>query len=235
VAQKISKELAEAGVCVVSGMADGIDSYAHRGAIEGGGLTMAVLGCGVDVIYPQANKNLYDEIQKHGAVLSEYFPGTKPLPHHFPARNRIISGMCPGVLLVECPERSGAMITARLCMEQGRELFVIPGNITSPQASGSNGLLLCGGSPVLNVEDILNRFEWLPTFSVLAGDRGPEQELSELDKRVCEKLHDGELHLEELATSLSENTGVLMSHLTLMEIRGIIKQLPGQLFALIRR
>ncbi len=234
VAQKLAKDLAQADVCVVSGMADGIDAFAHKGAIEGGGATVAVLGCGVDIAYPSANRALYWEIQKHGAVVSEYFPGSKPLAYHFPARNRIISGMSHGVLLVECPEHSGAMITARLCIEQGRELFVVPGNITSAQAEGSNTLLIGGASPVLNAEDILNRFEWVPSFSKKA-ERSQSVELSQMDKLICDKLGQGDLRLEELSNACSLSASELLGHLTLMEIRGIIKQLPGQLFALVRR
>ena len=234
VAQTLAKELAQAGVCVVSGMADGIDAYAHRGAIEGRGQTVAVLGCGIDVIYPSANKALFGEIKLHGAVISEYFPGSAPLAYHFPARNRIISGMSQGVLLVECPEHSGAMITARLCIEQGRDLFVVPGNITSPNALGSNELLISGASPVLNAQDILNRFGWVPGFSQSAQQSVPV-ELSSMDMLVCEKLKQGDLHLEELSNACSLPASEILSHLTLMEIRGIIKQLPGQLFALIRR
>jgi DNA processing protein len=228
VAHRIARDLAWAGVCVVSGMADGIDAFAHKGALESNGNTIGVLGCGVDVIYPSANRALYHDIRSKGAVVSEFFPGTKPLPYHFPARNRIISGMCAGVLVVECPEHSGAMITARLCIEQGRELFVVPGNITSPQAAGSNSLLMMGASPALTAQDILDRFGWGQSLSEAA----EEQLLSSLDKRVCDALYAGELFLDDLAAVLEENVGALLGHLTLMEIRGIIKQLPGQRFAL---
>lgn len=231
VAHRIARDLSAAGVNVVSGMADGIDAFAHAGAVEGGCATYAVLGCGADVIYPAANRMLYHEIRHHGAVLSEFYPGTKPLRHHFPARNRIISGMCRGVLVVECPEHSGAMITARLCVEQGRDLFTVPGNITSPQAAGSNELLMMGASPVLDAKDILGRFGWVPGFSMAAEPAQPV-ELSAMDRRVCDALRAGELFLEELAHRCGESVGALMAHLTLMEIRGIIKQLPGQRFAL---
>ncbi len=234
-AYALAKDLSAAGVCVVSGMADGIDAHAHRGALEGKGLTVAVLGCGVDVIYPSANQELYHEICHHGVAISEYFPGTKPLAHHFPQRNRIICGMCKGVVVVECPEKSGAMITARLCMDQGRELFVVPGNITSPQSAGSNALLFCGASPILEAADILNRFAWVPSFTQQAGGKPVTPELSELDLKVYNALSPGNMYLEELAKECGENVGTLLGHLTLMEIRGIIKQLPGQLFALLER
>ena len=234
VAQQIAKDLALSGVCVVSGMADGIDASAHQGAIDADGTTIAVLGCGVDIAYPNSNRALYEKIQMHGAVLSEYFPGSKPLAYHFPQRNRIISGMSHGVLLVECPEHSGAMITARLCIEQGRDLFVIPGNITSPQSQGSNELLIGGASPVLNAQDILNRFEWVQSFSKSA-EQGQSDALSGMDILICDKLRQGDLHLEELSNACKLSASELLGHLTLMEIRGIIKQLPGQLFVLVRR
>lgn len=234
-AHALSRDLASAGVCVVSGMADGIDAHAHRGAMEANGVTVAVLGCGVDVIYPRANRDLYQRICHSGVVISEYYPGMKPLAHHFPQRNRIICGMCQGVVVVECPEKSGAMITARLSIDQGRELFVVPGNITSPQAKGSNSLLMSGASPILDATDILNRFGWGPTFTQQAGGSQTPPDLSELDRTVYNALLPGSLHLEQLAKACNESVEALLGHLTLMEIRGIIKQLPGQLFALADR
>jgi DNA processing protein len=140
-AEQISCELAGLGFTVISGMARGVDSFAHKGALDAGGRTIAVLGCGPDIVYPEENKDLMDKILKSGAVISEYLPGYAPLPANFPARNRIISGMSLGVVVAEANERSGSLITANFALEQGREVFAIPGNIDSAYSNGTNQLI----------------------------------------------------------------------------------------------
>ncbi|MBQ8207155.1 MAG: DNA-processing protein DprA [Clostridia bacterium] len=159
-AYKISYELASAGVTVVSGMALGIDAVAACGAITGGGSTVAVLGSGVDVIYPPKHAVLYEKIIENGAVISEYPPTTEVRPNHFPARNRIISGMTNGTLVVECDLKSGAMITAEYALKQGRDIFAIPGNIGHKNANGTNKLLHDGAIMVTSTEDILREYEF---------------------------------------------------------------------------
>lgn len=159
-AYKIGYELGAAGVVVVSGMALGVDSVAACGTINGGGKTVAILGCGVDIVYPRQHRVLYDQIIKHGAVISEFAPTTEVRGRNFPIRNRIISGLTSGTLIVECDMRSGAMITARHALEQGRDLFAIPGNVGNPNSNGTNSLIHEGASMVLCTDDILGAYEF---------------------------------------------------------------------------
>lgn len=154
-ARELSRDLAHAGVDIVSGMARGIDAAAHEGALLGGGATFAVLGCGVDVVYPPEAVRLRNMIMERGALLSEFPPGTPPRPLHFPRRNRIISGLSRAVVVAEAAQRSGALITARLALDQGREVLAVPGNPLFPHTAGSNGLLKEGAAPVTAAEDVL--------------------------------------------------------------------------------
>lgn len=160
VAQKISYELAKEGIIVISGMAKGIDSYAHIGCLNAKGKTLAVLGSGLDRIYPKENMRLYNEIVNNGgAVLSEYIIGTKPDKMNFPARNRIISGLSNGIVVVEAKKKSGTLITVDFALEQGKDIYVIPGNITSENSIGTNELIKQGAKCVTSVEDILEEYE----------------------------------------------------------------------------
>ena len=153
-AYKFGQELASKGVCIVSGMARGIDTYSHKGVIAVHGKTIAVLGCGLDIIYPEENLNLYKEILKTGgAIVTEYPLGTKPEKYNFPIRNRIISGLSDGVLVVEAKKRSGTMITVDYALEQGKDVYAIPGNITSINSYGTNELIKEGAIPVTSIED----------------------------------------------------------------------------------
>ena len=156
VARLVGRELAAAGLVVVSGLARGVDGEAHRGALEGGGVTIAVLGCGVDRDYPAAHAELAARIVAAGGlVVAEYAPGVEPAPWRFPARNRIIAGLCVATVVVEARERSGALITADFALEEGREVFVVPGEITSALSAGSNALLRLGATPLLSSTDVL--------------------------------------------------------------------------------
>lgn len=155
VARALGRDLALAGLTVVSGMARGIDAEAHRGALEAGGRTIAVLGCGVDRDYPAAHAELARRIADRGVIVSEYAPGVAPAPWRFPARNRIVAGLCPVTVVVEARERSGALITADLALEEGREVFAVPGEITSALSAGSNSLLKVGASVCTGVADVL--------------------------------------------------------------------------------
>lgn len=159
VTRSLARELAAAGLMVVSGMARGIDGEAHRGALEGGGVTVAVLGCGVDRDYPAAHAELARRIgESGGLVVSEYEPGVEPAPWRFPARNRIIAGLCQATVVVEARERSGALITADFALEEGRDVLAVPGEITSALSAGSNALLRLGATPVTCADDILELF-----------------------------------------------------------------------------
>jgi DNA processing protein len=158
VARSLARDLAAAGLVVVSGMARGIDGEAHRGALESGGVTFAVLGCGIDRDYPAAHAELARRICETGLVLSEYEPGVEPAPWRFPARNRIIAGLCRATVVVEARERSGALITADFALEEGREVLVVPGEITSALSAGTNALLRLGATPVTCAGDVLELF-----------------------------------------------------------------------------
>lgn len=155
VGEYLGRELALAGVAVVSGMARGVDAAAHRGALAAGGPTVAVWGAGPDRVYPPEHGELADEIARHGCLVTEYPPGSPPLPHHFPERNRIIAGLAEAVIVVEADERSGALITARLALDEGREVLAVPGSVFSRLSAGPNGLLRAGAAPVLSADDVL--------------------------------------------------------------------------------
>jgi len=158
VARSLGRELSAAGLVVVSGLARGIDSEAHRGALEAGGSTVAVLGCGIDRDYPAAHAELARRIADGGLIVSEYAPGVEPAPWRFPARNRIVAGLCTATVVVEARERSGALITADLALEEGREVFAVPGEITSALSAGTNALLKLGAAPLTSAADVLHSF-----------------------------------------------------------------------------
>jgi DNA processing protein len=155
VARMLACELATAGVVVVSGLARGVDGEAHRGALQGGGHTIAVLGCGIDRDYPAAHVSLAREVAERSLLVSEYEPGVEPAPWRFPARNRIIAGLCAATVVVEARERSGALITADFALEEGREVFAVPGEITSSLSKGTNALLRLGATPLTSADDVL--------------------------------------------------------------------------------
>ena len=176
VARTLARELASAGLVVVSGLARGIDAEAHRGALEAGGTTVAVLGCGIDRDYPASHAELARRIVEQGLVVAEYAPGVEPAPWRFPARNRIIAGLCAATVVVEARERSGALITADLALEEGREVFAVPGEITSSLSAGTNDLLKLGASPLTRAADVLSCFG-IESLSVLPGETSPLLEL----------------------------------------------------------
>ncbi len=223
----ISKGLAEAGVAVVSGLALGIDTAAHEGALEGNGVTVAVLGGGLNRLYPSENERLADEIVKRGAVISEYPMDMAPQPGYFPVRNRIISGLSRAVLVVEARAKSGALITADAALEQGRDVFAVPGNADSARSQGTNTLLKQGAKFVTSAEDILEelKIETAPSKKQApAATSGDENRLL--------SLLDGEpLHVDTLIEASGIPAKGAISTLSMMEIKGWVKQLPGKNFS----
>jgi DNA processing protein len=191
VARSLARELAAAGVVVVSGMARGIDGEAHRGALEAGGVTVAVLGCGVDRDYPAAHAELARRICEHGLIVSEYEPGVEPAPWRFPARNRIIAGMCEATVVVEARERSGALITSDFALEEGRDVLAVPGEITSALSAGTNALLRLGATPVTCAGDVLELFDLAPAEPESAT-------LGAAAQALLGRLRDGALTADEL-------------------------------------
>lgn len=223
--RRLARALSEAGVTVVSGGARGIDTEAHRGALEGGGKTVAVLGSGHDYLYPAENRELYERIASSGAVLSEFPPGTPPERWNFPQRNRIISGLSLGVVVVEAPSKSGALITAALALEQGRSVFAVPGLPGSWTSQGTHRLLKEGAKLVDGPEDILE--EILPQYE--PPERRPPKPDPE-EERVLETLKEGPKSADRISRDLRRPIGEVLGLLTRMELKGLVKQLPGRVY-----
>lgn len=224
-AESIAKKLAMLGIGIISGLARGIDTEAHRGALDGDGYTCAVLGCGCDVVYPPENRTLMREIESRGAIISEYRPGTEPFSFNFPPRNRIISGISDGVLVIEAGEKSGALITASFGLEQGRDIFAVPGSIFESYSKGSNRLIKDGAAPVTCAEDVLNALGL--EFKEMACESAGEN-LSPAERTVWNIISDSPIYIDELTYKTSMKIGELNSLLTSMELKGSIKILPGK-------
>lgn len=285
-AKQFSKLIASSGGIVVSGGARGIDSMALSGALDSEMPVLCVLGCGVDVVYPPENRGLFRQIESHGCILSEFKPGTRPDRGNFPVRNRILSGLALGVLVVEAPEKSGALITARLAAEQGRDVFAVPGNIDQPSFVGSNRLLRDGAIMVSSGWDVLSEYEALfpdkirkedapahqtaypdevrkaaeaekPLLKVaqklrlprknenLKKDLAPQgidktpsapysdvgsvrPKLSPEEQTIVDALSGGQRLVDDVIAETGLSTGKLLSSLTMLELKGIIKRLPGK-------
>lgn len=230
-ARSLARDLAASGFTVVSGLARGIDTAAHQGALEGGGRTVAVLGSGIDLVYPPENRPLADEISVHGAVVSEHGPGVEPLPWHFPLRNRIISGLTMGAVVVEAAPRSGALITARCALEQNRCVFAVPGKPGDPRSGGVNRLLKDGAKLVENIDDILE--ELYPQLELGLADavtlRGPA-EVGGDEGEVMDLLSDVPAHVDEISGSMGLEAGEVSGLLLTMETKGLVKSLPGKFY-----
>jgi DNA processing protein len=234
--EEICRALADHRLVVVSGLARGIDTAAHRGALAGGGPTVGVLGCGIDRIYPPENEQLFAEVLENGAILSEYPPGTQPLAGHFPGRNRIISGLCRGVLVVEAAEGSGSLITVDFALEQGREVFAVPGPVHVATSRGVNRLLKEGAHLVTEAADILAVL--VPGAIDRPAAAKADRFCADLDaksRRIFLELGDEPLHIDEL-TGKSGLTPMEVSTILLdLELLGGVEQLPGMRYIRSRR
>lgn len=229
--ESFSQNFVKQGVTVVSGMARGIDTFAHWAALNAGGRTVAVLGCGVDVTYPSENKKLMQRIAEQGAVISEFPMGAKPDAPNFPRRNRIVSGISLGVVVVEAGKKSGALITANMALEQNREVFAIPGNITSPQSVGTNHLILEGAKLVTNVNGVIEELK--PQLSQLLSAKKiikKKVSLSPPEQTLWDSLSTDAIHIDQIALnnkmSVSQALGVLLS----LELKELVIQMPGKYF-----
>lgn len=279
-ARKIGYQLAQGGAVVVSGMAEGIDAGLISGALAAGGAVIGILGCGADRVYPASNRKLYENALQCGCLISEFPPGTQPFKWNFPKRNRLISGISNGVLVVEAPERSGALITARQAAEQGRDLFAVPGNPNSPSCQGSNQLLEDGAVKVCTGWDILEHYQHRYTCIVPSADDCPEpaelekltlemkgteassgkkpsrnaskekkvidnpskppyidqekllSQLSEQEKSIVSQLRQGPRGTDDVVHNAGLPMAKAMPVLTMLEIKGVIRRLPGNLIAL---
>ncbi len=244
VARRLARDLAERQLVIASGLARGIDSAAHHGALEGAGKTVAVLGSGIDVIYPKENKRLVEKILASGALVSEFPLGTAPTPENFPIRNRIISGLSLGVIIVEAAEYSGSLITARLASEQNREVFGVPGNITTAQSFGPNHLIKQGAKLVDHWIDVVEEFPAEIRMQLLppaeASERATnrpdapslfDQSLTLEQKAVYEVLRpDVPLFVDSIVGSVSLSSPRVLAALLELEMSGLIRQLPGKNF-----
>lgn len=230
-AREFSAQLAARGFTIVSGLARGIDSQAHQGALEVGGNTISVLGAGINIIYPRENYPLYREICERGLVVSEFPWDTPPLPNHFPMRNRIISGLSLGVVVVEAQHRSGALITADFALEQGREVFAIPGPISSPYSAGTNHLIKQGAKLVTSVEDILEEFPGYGASATAAAPVQPSLSLHDaVEERVLNSMGYERCHRDELLRLSGLQPGDLSLALLKLELEGIVQSLPGNYY-----
>lgn len=234
--ERLCRQLSREGVTVVSGMARGIDTAAHEGALDRGGRTIAVLGCGLNTIYPPENRDLFHRIAESGAVISEFPLAAGPDPHHFPRRNRIISGLTLGTVVVEATRRSGSLITARLALEQNREVFAVPGSVHSFKSAGTHSLIKQGARLVESAADI---FEELPGLRAQAsipertnGRKDLLPALSEAEKAVVEAIGAYEVQFDDLARRLSIAAGQLSGILLNLELKGIVRQSTGKRFSI---
>lgn len=256
-------EITRCGGIVVSGMAAGIDAAAMSAALDAGGPVVGVLGFGPDRVYPESNRALFRAVEENGCLISEYPPGTPPAKWTFPRRNRIISGLSRGVLLVEAPEKSGALITCRRAMEQGRDVFVVPGNLDMPTFAGSNRVMRDGGIPVTRGWDVMELYadrypDRVQSPPAAAEKPVPAREKKEVssetkkntidkaatspysdvntvldtltgeEQQIVALLREGELPIDELAAGSGMTTGKLLAQLTMLELKGVVKRLPGR-------
>ena len=233
-AQSLGMELASMGLTVVSGLARGIDSHAHRGALMGKGRTIAVLGTGLDNVYPPEHAELADKIAASGAVISELPAGVPPVPRNFPVRNRIISGLALGTVVVEAPPKSGALITARLALDQGREVFAVPGNITAQTSRGTNLLIRQGAKSVLSardiVEEIAPEIKGMLHEETLREAAEAKLNLDPNERKIYQTLSQEPLHIDEITLATALPLPKIGLGLFNLELKGLAKEIPGKLF-----
>ena len=235
-AEAFGFDFASRSVTVISGMARGIDSAAHMGCLRGNGLTVAVIGTGIDIVYPSENKKLFNQIAENGMILSEFPMGTPPEPWNFPIRNRIISGLCEGIVVVEATKKSGSLITASLALEQNREVFAVPGSIHSFKSTGTHHLIKQGACLVEKADDVLEELGFSGKFAQSGNsnrqNKGSPSNLNAREKIIYEILSDYPVHMDQIMRKGMLEPGEAASTLMEMELKGLIKQLPGKMFIL---
>ena len=239
-AERLARDLADRGLVIASGMARGIDSSAHKGALGSAlGGTIGVLGCGIDVIYPKENRKIFEEMTRRGVIITEFPLGTFPAPQNFPIRNRIISGMALGVVVVEGAQYSGSLITARLAMEFGREVYGVPGNATQPSSFGPNQLIKQGAKLVTSWEDVVEelptpvRAELVPVETASSEERSllVEQALGPIERPLYELLSlDEARQIDEIVELSGLSSSEVLATLFELEMKGVVRQLPGKQF-----
>jgi DNA processing protein len=232
VSEELAASLAQSGVTVVSGLARGVDAVAHQSALKAGGRTLAVLGSGVDRIYPPEHRGLAEQMLAHGALLSDYAPGTPPDASNFPPRNRIISGLSMAVVVVEAGETSGALITAQFAVDQGRDVFAVPGNILAPQSKGTNRLIQQGAQPLLAVRDLLETLD----LNLATEQRSVRKVLpaNEVEARLLGLLGPEPMHLDEIGQQTGLPIERVSATLVMMELKGLVRQVGGLNYVAVR-
>jgi DNA processing protein len=232
ITQDTAAYLAGNGITIVSGLARGVDALAHQAALGAGGRTIAVLGSGVDIIYPSEHRKLADAIMEHGAIISDYAPGTPPDGVNFPPRNRIISGLSRATIVIEAGQKSGALITAQFANEQGRDVFAVPGSILSPMSRGTNQLISEGATPLTNPKDVLDTLG----YTQIAAQQSARHELPvEPDEaKIISALGYEPMHVDDLCARLDMPIEKLTACLTMMELKGLVRQAGGMQYTVIR-
>ncbi len=235
--RRLCADLAVRQLVIVSGMARGIDTAAHEGALQGQGKTVAVLGSGLERIYPSQNKGLFHRIAENGAVISEFALQAEPEAHHFPLRNRIISGMCLGTVVVEASGQSGSLITARLAAEQNREVFAVPGSVQSFKSIGTHTLIKQGAKLVEHAQDILDELPQVQTTvpATASQPQNPLPPLSPMEAEICAAMGPYPVHIDDLGRKTLVEPGKLAGILLQLELKGIVQQLPGKYFTVLQR
>jgi DNA processing protein len=232
VTEEIASFLAANGVTVVSGLARGVDALAHSAALRAGGRTLAVLGSGVDRIYPPEHRSLTEQIFEHGAVLSDYAPGTPPEASNFPPRNRIISGLSMAVVVVEAGKTSGALITAEFAAEQGREIFAVPGNILAPQSKGTNKLIQQGALPLLSADDIMQALNLTRVGQHKAARKALPAD--EVEAKLLTAMSEEPLHVDEIRNKTGLPVEKVSATLVMMELKGMVRQVGNMQYVAVR-
>jgi len=230
-AEKFTRSLAQMGFTIVSGMARGIDTVAHQTAVKEGARTIAFLGSGIDVIYPKENRHLLQNIIKNGAVVSEFPLGTKPLATNFPQRNRLISGLSIGTVVIEATLKSGTFTTVKWALEQGKEVFAVPGDTRRMTSMGTNKLIQKGAKLVINTDDIISEFPYLQRTKFEIPPPVEEIELTSLEKKVLDKLNQTPILIDNIIEEHGLPPSKISSILLSLEIKGVVEQLPGKRFA----
>lgn len=233
-AEKFASELATFGVNIVSGLAAGIDSVAHRSALKSGAKTVGIIGCGIDIIYPNFNEKLYSELaEKGGVVITEYPFGMQPMPNNFHDRNRIISGLSDGVLVIEAQEKSGTLITAGHAANQGKEIFAVPGNIDSLYSRGTNYLIKDGAKLTISIDDIIEEIPELRKRAAIKSKCMYFQEITDENEiKIINCLRSGSKKVHEIIEELRIDSGKILSMLTMLEMKGAVIQITGSRFTL---
>lgn len=229
-AYQFARELTKWNIGIISGLALGVDTYGHKGALEGNGYTVGVLGCGLDQCYPASNRGLMDKVITEGCMISEYPIGMPPLKHNFPARNRIVSGLSDGVIVIEASEKSGALITVDYALDQGKDVYALPGNINSAQSKGTNRLIKDGARILLDIDDIIENLRYKYPLGKNDMEKSIQDDLSNLEAKVYEIVKRNPVNIDIIINETGMKPSELNPVLTILEIKGYISRMSGKIF-----